>query len=451
MKAIILIFLLIGLTVSCVNKSNEKKPPGLEDLKTESNKLEVNFKKVNNTGITEESKENIVSASNKSALNLYSYLNSENPDKNIFFSSYSIFTAMAMSYEGASGQTASQMQSVFYFPENSIDRRSEILNINNRLNKPKKEYQLLTANALWIQGDLQSKLFAEIRKYYGGEVFIKAPAIKVNKWIEDKTMNRFKNVVKDCKSLCGLSLINTIYFKGDWEKKFEKANTEKNSFTINEEEKTKVPMMNMTETFNYMGTETMQILEIPYKGEELSMLILLPRDFPKKSKKDKDKDNKSKSVTIQKKPERADLTSLEKALTTENIKKWRKALQPQEVRVYVPKFTFKKHYELSETLKQYMPLVFNKKKADFLKFAENIKKGENNLYIKEIIHKSFIDVNEEGTEATAVTVIGMSQVSSVPPPPPIFRADHPFVFLIQERKTGYILFMGKVVNPKNNR
>jgi len=243
-----------------------------------------------------------------------------------------------------------------------------------------------------------------------------------------------------------LSLINTIYFKGDWEHKFEKTNTERRTFTISEKEKVKVPMMYIKETFNYMETATMQILEMPYKGKELSMLILLPKDFLRKSKKGKNHKSKSVANTI-KNLEKTGLTSLEKALTEKNLKQWREALQPKEVKVYIPKFTVKKNYKLSKTLKQYIPLAFDKEKADFLKFAENIKKEKNNLYIKDIIQKSFIDVSEEGTEAVAVTGLSMMQVSSIPPPPPIFKANHPFIFLIQERKTGYVLFMGKVVDP----
>lgn len=447
-KYITLIFFLIGLLISCVNKNNKKETYSLTDLeKHKPNSPNAKFEKADDTGVTEEGKKLITSANNKFALNLYSYLNSENSNENIFFSPYSVFTAMAMTYEGANGQTAKEMQSVFYFPTDNKVRRPAIANIYNLLNAPKEGYRLLTANALWIQENLKSKMFKEIQKYYGARVFIKTSAKKVNQWIEHKTMNKFKNVAQECQptsiELCGLSLINAIYFKGDWKQKFEKANTKKIPFIINEKEEVKVPMMNMTKSFNYMETETMQMLEMPYKGEKLSMLVLLPKNFPGKPKK---RDKRKKAVKNTTKSMKADLVSLEKALTEKNIKQWRDALLPEEVEVYIPKFTFKKNYELSKTLKQYMPSVFDENKADFAKFAENRKKEELNLYIKDIIHKSFIDVNEEGTEAAAVTVVQMRS-ASVPLPPPIFKADHPFIFLIQERETGQILFIGKVVNP----
>ena len=445
-KYITLIFLLIGLVASCVSKNNREKTLKLK--KEKLNRLDVDFKKADDTGVTEENKKTIISANNKFALNLYAHLSSEKPNKNIFFSPYGVFTAMAMAYEGANGQTANEMQSVFYFPENNNIRWSAIANIYNQLNRPKTEYQLLTANVLWIQENLQSKIFKEIQKYYGAGVFVNTPAEKINQWIEHKTMNKFKDVVQDCKptkkELCGLSLINTIYFKGDWNQKFEKSNTKKQRFIISKKEKIKVPMMNMTETFNYMETDTMQLLEMPYKGKELSMLILLPKDFPGKPK-ERDNYEDSFAVNTKKTLERADLIALEKKLTEKNLKKWRKALLRENIEVYIPKFTFKKNYKLSKILKQYMPLAFNKKKADFLKFAENIKnKEDQNLYIKDIIHKSFIDVNEEGTKAAAVTGVGVFMPFSMPP---VFKADHPFLFLIQERKTGQILFIGRVANP----
>jgi len=167
-----------------------------------SNELNIKHKMADDTGVTEEDKRSIISANNKFALDLYSYLNFENSNKNIFFSSYSIFTTMAMAYEGASGQTANEIQSVFYFPKNNNDRRSAIAQIHQRLNRPKKEYKLFTANALWIQEDLRSKPFGEIQKYYEAKVFIKTPVEQINQWIEFKTMNKFKDVVQDCNALC---------------------------------------------------------------------------------------------------------------------------------------------------------------------------------------------------------------------------------------------------------
>lgn len=434
--------------------------PGLKSY-TKTKDTKIAFKKADDTGVTEKQIKHLIKASNQFALKLYSYLSSKNPDKNMFFSPYSIFTAASMAYEGSGGQTADEIRSTFYFSKNHITRRLAIANIYNQLNSSKADYQLLTGNALWIQENLQSKIFNDIQKYYGAKVFINTPAKDINRWIENKTMNKFKNVIQDCEPtenrLCGLSLINTIYFKGDWAQKFKKTKTRKKPFIVNSEKKVRASMMNMTESFNYMETKTMQLLEMPYKGEELFMLILLPKDFEGMSKKNFDSskismnskatDSNSLKADTTKNLKKSDLAFLETKLTEKNLNQWRNTLRKREVEIHIPKFTFKKNYDLSETLKPHMPLAFDQKKADFSAFDENLKKKNFNLYIKNIIHKSFIDVDEEGTEAAAVTSVAFRTLASIPPPPAVFKADHPFIFLIQDRKTGYILFIGKVADP----
>ena len=384
---------------------------------------EEEFIERDDTGVTEEGKTQLVTANNQWALDLYSYLNSESSDKNIFFSPYSLFTVMAMAYEGARGQTADEIQSVFHFPEDHTMRRAAIAHFYNQLNRPKKEYQLLTANAVWLRMDLALSVFDELQRYYSAEVFVKTPVQQVNQWIEHKTKGKFKDVVQD-RSAPGFDLINTIYFKGDWEKAFEESNTKQETFVISEQRTVQVSMMKMTGNFNYLETEAMQVLEMPYKGDELSMLIFLPRGFAKNP------------------VEGADLASLEKELTEGNLNQWRQSLKRRSVEVHVPKFTFKGNYELAETLKPYMPSAFVGERADFSGFATY-------LFIDEIIHKSFVNVNEKGTEAAAVSVLAIKELSFTTsyPEAVLFRVDHPFVFLIQERKTGQILFMGKNVDP----
>ena len=415
-STIIFLFSLSFIFSSC--RSETRLPSVGDDGKDTVSEEE--FIKADDTGVTEEGKTQLVTANNQWALDLYSYLNSESPDKNMFFSPYSLFTAMAMVYEGAGGQTADEIQSVFHFPEDHTLQRAAIAHFYNQFNRPKKEYQLLTANAVWLKMDLTSNIFDKLQKYYRAEMFVKTPAQKVNQWIERKTKGKFKNVVDDSGGP-GLDLINTIYFKGDWEEAFEEAHTKEETFTINEQKNVQVPMMQIIKSFNYLETETMQVLEIPYKGEELSMLIFLPRGFAKNPVEGAD-----------------DLASLEKELTEDNLNQWMKSLKRKSVEVHIPKFTFEKDYKLAKTLSPYMPSAFNVV-ADFSGFAKD-------LFIDEIIHKSFIDVNEKGTEAAAVTAVLMLK-SAYHPESVLFKADHPFVFLIQERKTGQILFMGKIIDP----
>ena len=385
--------------------------------------------RANNPVFSEKRKKKLVIASHQFALDVYSYLNTEKSGKNIFFSPYSLFIAMSMFYEG-NGPTNNKVKSVFRVPKDDNIRRAVIANIYNELNNPKAGHKLLTANAVWLGKGVQPEMFNTIKKYYGAEVFITTPIKKINKWIAKKTMDIFKDVVKRAPPPGGISLINTIYFKGDWKYKFEKAKTREESFIISETQNVKVPMMNMTGTFNYMETETMQLLEMPYKGEELSILIFLPRDFAGKSKnKATGKQGASRafkkltSLDNASMASKGDLAALEKELTEANLTRWRKALsKKRKLRVYIPKFTFKKDYNLTQTLRPYSHPLIDK-----------------------IIHEAFVDVNEEGTEAAAVTVITTKSMRQSLPP--VFRADHPFIFLIQERETGQILFIGKFVSP----
>jgi serpin B len=212
-----------------------------------------------------------------------------------------------------------------------------------------------------------------------------------------------------------LVITNAIYFNGNWVKQFDKNKTKQEEFRVSKNITVQVPMMQRTDKltkFNYAQTEELQILEMLYEGEELSMLIILPKN--------------------------EDLKSIEESLTVEKLTEWKNELREERVDVFIPKFTFKTKYSMKEYLKEMgMQLAFTPGAADFSGID-----GTKNLFIDMIIHQAYVEVNEEGTEAAAATgvVIPVSMV-------PQFRADHPFIFLIQERETGNILFLGRVVNP----
>jgi serpin B len=376
---------------------------------------------------------NIVDANNRFALDYYSKL--ENKDSNnIFFSPFSISSALAMTYEGAKGQTAEEIRSVFYFPEDSNLRRMEYLVIFDEINKKDRKYNLSNANALWAQEDYQflKDYFNNVEKYYGGKVtnldFKKDPEgsrVTINNWVEKQTENKIKNLI----SFGGIStetkliLTNAIYFKGEWVKQFNKDDTKEENFRTYKDGIVKVQMMQRTDEkaiFNYTEDSNLQILEMPYSGDELSILLLLPKN-----------DN---------------LEKLENLLSTKKLLEWKKDLKEQRVKVYIPKFKFETKYSMSNDLKTMgMPTAFSSL-ADFSGMI-----GYKELKINEVIHKAFVEVNEEGTEAAAVTLaeirpFGISSPQKKPEIP-IFRADHSFIFLIQQKSTGNILFMGRVVNP----
>jgi len=374
--------------------------------------------------------DNVVNANNQFALDLYSKYKSK--EGNIFFSPYSISTALAMTYEGAKGETAQEMQSVFHFSEDNNTRRGGYADLYSEINKKDKEYKLHTANALWAEQDFHfsNDYFNVVEQYYNGKVTnlnFKQEAEKsrktINNWIEDQTNNKIKDLIPTgvIDGLTRLVLTNAIYFKGEWVEQFNKDDTKSKDFKITPDNIIKVPLMRRTDDkaiFNYIEDSNLQVLEMPYSGEDLSMLVFLPKNN--------------------------DLKVLEDSLSVEKLSKWKKDLKEQRVNIYIPKFKFETKYFMTETLKEMgMPIAFSPS-ADFSGMT-----GEKDLFISNVIHQAFVDVNEEGTEAAAATAVVMKLTASPNAPIiPTFRADHPFIFIIQQNNTGNILFMGKVVDPR---
>jgi serpin B len=378
--------------------------------------------------INETEELDVVTANNQFALDFYSEL--KNQEGNIFFSPYSISTALTMTYEGARGQTADEIQAVFHFPKENNIRRSSFSELINRINKENTNYSLQTANALWGQKDYPflSDYINTLDEFYQGTAtnvdFVGAPEEAretINTWVEDQTNDKIMDLFLPgtIDSLTRFVLTNVIYFKGNWINQFEKELTEEEEFRIGPGNSVQVPMMRQNPLvvgFNYAETQNLQVLEMLYEGEEIAMLVLLPKSD--------------------------DIAPLEELLTLESLDDWRNNLRVQDVVVYIPKFTFDTKYFLAQTLAEMgMPTAFTGGEADFSGID-----GTQNLYITAVIHQAIVDVNEEGTEAAAATGV-VGSVTSMPPPPPVFRADHPFIFIIQERESGNILFIGRVSDP----
>ncbi|MBU4023372.1 serpin family protein [Patescibacteria group bacterium] len=377
--------------------------------------------------------DNVAEANNQFAMDYYSYLK-DSTSGNIFFSPFSISTALAMTYEGARGQTAEEMESVFYFPKDNDVRKQEYLAVMNEINKEDKEYELHTANALWAQEDYSflQEYFDLVEEYYGGKVTnmdFKKNALEscsiINNWVEEKTNGKIKDLIppEAINELTRLVLTNAVYFKGEWVRQFNEDDTREENFRISDNEFIMTPMMRRTDEeaeFNYAENNELQILEMAYSGEEISMLILLPKDD--------------------------DLERLENSLSAKSLLEWKKGLKEQRVEVYIPKFKFETKYFMANDLKEMgMPIAFSGS-ADFSGMT-----GDKDLLISQVIHQAFVEVNEEGTEAAAATAVVMELSSAggidLKPKIPIFRANHPFIFLIQHNETGNILFMGRVINP----
>lgn len=382
------------------------------------------------TGASPEGVKLIVDANNRFAFELYAQFSEQSKERNIFYSPYSILVALTMTYEGARGQTAEEMQSVLHIPEHADARRPNFASIYNDINKEGKAYKLSTANALWAQKDYKflEEYTNSIEKYFGGRVTnldFEGASEKsrqtINKWIEDKTNKKIKDLIPPglLSAYTRLVLTNAIYFKGTWVRQFDKKETQDDDFTMSSGNTMKVPMMRLTGNdakFNYAENDELQILEMFYDGEDLSMLIILPKGN--------------------------DLAGIEESLSLETLSAWQDMLHEQRVDVFIPKFTFETKYLMKKTLTEMGMLTAFGSTADFSGMD-----GTKELFIQDVIHQAFVEVNEQGTEAAAATAVIMECTSAIRSIP-VFRADHPFIFIIQETGTGNILFLGRVCDPR---
>jgi len=370
---------------------------------------------------------------NRFALDYYS--KTKDSGGNVFFSPWSISSALAMTYEGARGKTADEMASVMHFQTDSDLRRSSFSSLYDSFNSKDAGYVLSTANALWVQKDYQllKDYTGTVETYYRGAASnvdygnTEEARQTINAWVEDKTNSKIKDLIPQgvLDEKTKLVLTNAVYFKGIWVKEFNKGNTREENFRTEWGKNVVVQMMQRTDensTFGYAETQDLQILDMPYNGGKISMMILLPRQ-----------DNQ--------------LPSLEKTLTAENLRGWKSDLKEQRVDVYIPKFKFDTKYFMAKDLRDMgMNAAFSA--ADFSGMT-----GQKDLSISEVIHQAYVEVNEEGTEAAAATAVIMKESASPyerpSPTIPVFRANHPFIFLIQDKETGAILFMGKMSDPGN--
>ena len=377
---------------------------------------------------TAESVSLLVDSINDFSFNFYKQISSKE-DGNVFFSPYSIFVAFSMAYEGARGNTAIEMQNVLNILQNDSSTLGSFGRIYNLLNQKQEGYTISTANAFWAHQNYEflSDYLNLLQNFYMAEANeldfgnnIEAAEI-INTWIEEKTNDKIKDMI-DASMLSDFTkmvLTNAIYFKGDWANPFDPENTFETDFSLDSDEPVKIDMMeNADSDFNYTETEDLQILELQYFGNDLSMIIVLPKE---------------NSISI-----------AENKINAENLSAWKDNLIQGDIIVQIPKFKFEKKYSLNNIMRQ-MGIIdaFEPDIADFSGMD-----GTKWLFISEAIHQSFIEVNEEGTEAAAATAIVMEATHI--PEYKEFIADHPFLFLIQHKETGAILFMGKVMNPAEN-
>ena len=401
------------------------------------------------SGSTIEGIHQVVNANNKFAFDFYNEI-LKNEKDNLFFSPYSISVALTMTYEGAKSETAEEIKNVFHLPNHDILRPNSAA-IYNNINKKDKSYTLRTGNALWVQKDyplLEDYLFI-IENYYGGKAsnvdFISETEKSrqtINRFIEQQTNNRIEELINPgiLTPNTRLVLTNAIYFLGDWKYQFDKKNTREREFFITPNNPVQVEMMHLSSNnmknmepeparFNYAELEKLQIIELPYKDYELSMIIILPKQF--------------ETYDL----ETGEIIKFEYTLddidfTFENFNEYKSQMKKTTMdSIYLPKFEFETDYELNEILSDLGMTTAFSYNADFSGMT-----GNRDLFIGSVIHKAFVKVDEKGTEAAAATAIAMKTLAMMPQNN--FNANNPFMFVIQENETGNILFMGNVVDPR---
>lgn len=370
---------------------------------------------------------------NQFAVDLYSRLSSNKG--NIFFSPYSLSCALTMAFEGARGKTAQEMSQVLHLNADAALRRMATKAFIQQINRTDKLYEISIANALWAQKayPLKDDYLDLIKNNYFAQAvnldFVSSPEASrgiINSWVSDHTLDRINDLLPpgSVTPHTRMILTDAVYFKGQWETPFKKMNTIVDSFWLAPGQSVQTEMMVIPEgSFYYIDNDQVQALKLPYQENELSMLIILPHA--------------------------KDTQGLEKNLTLELLEQWQKGMISQKVNVFLPKFKFDTSYQMSDVLTGMgMKLAFDQKYADFTGMANEA--SNENLYISKVFHKAWIDTDEEGTEAAAATavVVEAAMARRIEIPTADFRADHPFIFVIQDNKTGRILFMGRVSEPR---
>ncbi|XP_036377617.1 leukocyte elastase inhibitor-like [Megalops cyprinoides] len=373
------------------------------------------------------------------ALDLFRTLSENSAGGNIFISPMSITSALAIVFMGAKGNTADQMAKALCFGK--IKKvHSDFQALSSDINKPTVSYILRLANHLYGEKtfNFRKGFKKSIKKFYNADLvaldFIGAAEEsrkQINQWVEEQTDSKIKDLLQPgmVTAMTRLALVNAIYFKGSWLHKFNGKDTKEMPFKINQNESKPMQMMYQVWKFpfKYIPDYKLQILELPYHGEELSMFILLPEES-------------SDNIRLRK---------LEKELTLQQIEEWTKRSNMDrntDIIVHLPKFKLEENYTLNEPLARLgMTDVFDGAQADLSGMSRS-----GSLYLSTVIHKSFIEVNEEGTEAAAATAVirfkGAALLRFIPPKEH-FTADHPFLFFIRHNKSMSILFLGRFSSP----
>ena len=374
----------------------------------------------------------LVDGNSEFAFDLYQTL--KDIDGNLFYSPYSISLALAMTFAGTRGETEQQMADTlnFLLPQDSLHTTFNGLDIdlNSRgegaRGKDGEGFRLNIVNAIWGQKDYEflSEFLDVLAENYGAGLrtldFVAAPEpsrITINDWVSDQTEGRIEDLIPQgaIDTLTRLVLTNAIYFNAAWQYPFNEEATVDGTFNLLDGAKITVPLMNQTESFGYVEGDNYQVVELPYDGQELSMVILLPKT--------------------------GQFEAFEDPMDFQEVRGIISDIESRQVNLTMPKFEFESEFSLKKTLSAMgMPVAFSTN-ADFSGMT-----GNRDLFIDEVIHKAFVSVDEAGTEAAAATAVTM-KLTAAPTTPIRVTVDRPFIYLIRDIETGSMLFIGRVMNP----
>jgi len=427
MRRLIIVLVLVLLVLPVIASIQPAQPAVAEVVKSDK-------ERITSPNVSTDEQALLVEGNSAFAFELYQALKGK--EDNLFYSPYSISLALAMTYAGASGETAEQMADTlrflleqerlhpaFNWLDAELARRGE-----GAQGKDGKGFRLNIVNAIWGQKDYEflTDFLDVLAENYGAGLrildFITAAEksrVIINDWVSDQTEGRIEDLIPQgaIDALTRLVLTNAIYFNAAWEYPFDKKMTADGPFYLLDGEQVTVLMMRQTESFGYTEGEGYQAVELRYDGDELSMVVFLP--------------------------EAGQFEAFEKGLQAEQVCDIISGLKPTEVTLTMPKFEFESEFSLKDTLAGMgMPVAFSPEDADFSGMT-----GNPELFISDVVHKAFVAVDEAGTEAAAATAVIVGTTSAPGEPLVEVTLDRPFIFLIRDIDTGAILFVGRVLNP----
>ena len=417
----LIVLLLMGCsTVSQSSVANNNQPSNTSAVMENQNNARTN-------NVIDQ---RLISANSKFGFNLFSEIAKHESGKNVFISPVSVGLALSMTYNGAVGETKEGMQRVLeILGMNHLELNQAYSQLRAALESADPKVQLNIANSLWGKKGISFNpdFIKRNEQYYGAEVTAldfgdPGTPGRINSWVNDKTKGKIKGIVDKIDPQAILYLINAIYFKGAWTNEFAKARTKEETFTTGSGKQKPHPIMHQSGDYQYFENKDFQAVSLPYGNRRISMYLFLPA--------------KGRS-----------LGEFQKNLNAANWNSWMNSFGETKGEIGLPRFKVEYEISLNDVLKALgMGIAFDQNRADF---SGIVKMTPENVYISQVKHKTFAEVNEEGTEAAAATSVEMS-VTSAMQPRKTFRMiiDRPFFCAIRDNTTGTLLFMGSIVDPQ---